>query len=212
MTTGLTTVPEGLGPEQFVVGGLGWLPWIDPLEKDELTEHHIDALIEPERAASPYFRLLARDPEVLRARTLTDLDIFHNTDGGLSRAERELAAATTSRLNGCVFCASVHTAFALQAAPDREAEISTLLQDGTSADLGDPRWNAIAEAVTALSVTPVEFDASHVERLRSVGLDDASILDLINGGAFFSWANRLMLSLGEPEVAARRRALRRESR
>ena len=30
--------------------------------------------------------------------------------------------------------------------------------------------------------------------------DDAGIVDQISGAAFFDWANRLMLSLGEPEV------------
>ena len=30
------------------------------------------------------------------------------------------------------------------------------------------------------------------------GLDDAAISDALQGTAFFNWANRLMLSLGEP--------------
>ena len=34
--------------------------------------------------------------------------------------------------------------------------------------------------------------------LRMGGLDDAAIADVIHGAAFFNWANRLMLSLGEP--------------
>lgn len=37
-------------------------------------------------------------------------------------------------------------------------------------------------------------------RLRAVGLDTLAISDLIQGAAFFNWANRLMLSLGEPAV------------
>gem|GEM_PF-2630423 len=49
----------------------------------------------------------------------------------------------------------------------------------------------------------MRFDAGHVARLRDVGLDDLAIVDLVNSGAFFSWANRLMLSLGEPTDAAR---------
>ena len=69
-------------------------------------------LVDAARAKSPYFRLLARDPDALRARTLTDKDIFYNPDAGLPRAERELAAAATSRFNGCIYCASVHARFA----------------------------------------------------------------------------------------------------
>jgi alkylhydroperoxidase family enzyme len=37
--------------------------------------------------------------------------------------------------------------------------------------------------------------------LRASGLDEVAILDVINSGAFFNWANRLMLSLGEPTLS-----------
>ena len=47
----------------------------------------------------------------------------------------------------------------------------------------------------------VGFGQSHIEELRSAGLDDPEIVDVINGAAFFNWANRLMLSLGEPTMA-----------
>jgi alkylhydroperoxidase family enzyme len=43
----------------------------------------------------------------------------------------------------------------------------------------------------------------HVERLRRAGLDDLAILDVIQSAAFFGWANRLMLSLGEPTPPAK---------
>ena len=33
-------------------------------------------------------------------------------------------------------------------------------------------------------------------------LDDLAIADVIHAAAFFNWANRLMLSLGEPAAAA----------
>ena len=46
--------------------------------------------------------------------------------------------------------------------------------------------------------TAIDSNRFHVEELRSVGLDDAEIVDVINSAAFFNWANRLMLSLGEP--------------
>ena len=50
------------------------------------------------------------------------------------------------------------------------------------------------------------FGPEHVARLRAAGLGDDEIHDVIGGAAFFNWANRLMLSLGEPEVPARRRS------
>ena len=187
-------------PERFTQRGLGWVPWAPPVAEDELTDVQRRALVEATRSASPYFRLLARDPEALRARTLTDLDIFTNEDGGLPRWERELSAAATSRVNGCVFCASVH-ARAASRLSGRADDVQRLLDEGVANPLGDERWDAIVDASAALTATPSAFGALHVERLRAAGIDDAGIVDQISGAAFFNWANRLMLSLGEPEAS-----------
>ena len=62
------------------------------------------------------------------------------------------------------------------------------------------RWNAIVAASVALTATPIAFGPQHVDELRKVGLDEASIVDVINAASFFNWANRLMLSLGEPAL------------
>jgi alkylhydroperoxidase domain protein len=178
---------------------LEWLPWLEPLKVDELTDRHVASLVDAARVKSPYFRLLARDPDALLARTRTDKDIFYNPDAGLPREERELAAAATSRFNGCIYCASVHARFAATYSK-READVQRLLDDGVTADLGE-RWNAIVAASVALTATPTTFGPEHVERLRRSGLDDLAISDVIHAAAFFNWANRLMLSLGEPAAA-----------
>ncbi|HLR47576.1 MAG TPA: alkylhydroperoxidase domain protein [Corynebacterium sp.] len=195
-------VPQVVKPAKFVNHSLGWEPWVPAMEKSDLAEEHLDALIRPERADMPYFRLLARDPAALKARTLTDLDIFYNTEGGLARAERELAATVASRYNGCEYCASVHQARAKEEGGDAAA-IDRLLDEGISADLGSAQWNAIRDAAVALTSTPFEFTDGHITALREVGLDDLSIIDVINSSAFFNWANRLMLTLGEPNVPKR---------
>src|SRR4030095_6119713 len=122
------------------------------------------------RVKSPYFRLLARDPDALEARTRTDKDIFYNPDGGLPRAERELAAAATSRFNGCLYCASVHARHAATYSK-REDDVQRLLDAGVTADLGE-RWNAIVAASVALTATPSAFGPEHVARLRRPGLGD----------------------------------------
>ncbi|WP_043500499.1 alkylhydroperoxidase domain protein [Georgenia sp. SUBG003] len=198
----LTTYPELDRPEAFTQDNLGWVPWLQPLAVEEFTARHWEGVVDRRRAENPYFALLARDPEVLEARTRTDNDIFYNTKGGLPRAERELAAATTSRLNGCVFCASVHARFASHYSR-RADDVQKLLDTGVAADL-DPRWNAIVAASVALSRTPADFGEKEVADLREQGLDDLEIADLVHGAAFFNWANRLMLSLGEPENPAQR--------
>lgn len=143
--------------------------------------------------------LLARDPEILGARTRTDKDIFYNPDAGLPRAERELAAAATSRSNGCIFCASVHARFATTYSK-RKDDVDRLLDEGVDTDLGE-RWNALVSASVALTQTPSAFGAAEIKQLRAIGLDDLAIADLIQSAAFFNWANRLVLSLGEPTPA-----------
>jgi len=196
MTDAVIAYPGHAEPAAFTQAELDWLPWLEPLPSAELTERHWAGLVDASRAKSPYFMLLARDPDILGARTKTDKDIFYNTRGGLPRAERELAAAAASRFNGCIYCASVHARFATQFSK-RGADVQRLLDEGVGADL-DARWNAIVAASVALSETPVAFGPAHVQRLRAVGLDDLQIADLIHSAAFFNWANRLMLSLGTP--------------
>jgi alkylhydroperoxidase domain protein len=183
-------------PVVFTQDELGWVSWIDPLPEAELTERHFAGLVDRSRSKSEYFRLLVRDPEVLEARTKTDKDIFYNVADGLPRAERELAAAATSRYNGCIYCASVHARFASTYSKRRD-DLQRLLDEGVGADLGE-RWNAVVKASVALAATPIAFGPDNVEELRRAGLDDAEIVDVINGASFFNWANRLMLSLGEP--------------
>ncbi len=202
MSDKILTAPQGDRPKQFTRDEIGWTPWLEPLSEGELTDRHRAGLVEPSRAKSPYFMLLARDPEILEARTRTDKDIFYNPSGGLPRAERELAATATSRSNGCIFCASVHARFAATYSK-RADDMQRLLDEGISVDL-DPRWNAIVAASVALTATPVQFDGRSIERLRQEGLDDLAILDVIQSAAFFGWANRLMLSLGEPTPSAKR--------
>ncbi|MBV8186919.1 MAG: alkylhydroperoxidase domain protein [Alphaproteobacteria bacterium] len=198
MSEKVLTPPEHVEPLVFTRDQLDWLPWLEPMAEQDLTARHMAALVDAARAKSPYFRLLVRDPEVLEARTRTDKDIFYNSDAGLPRAERELAAAATSRFNGCIYCASVHARFAATYSK-RVDDVDRLLAKGVEADL-DARWNAIVAASVALTATPVTFGPEHVDRLRAVGLDDAAIVDVINAASFFNWANRLMLSLGEPSA------------
>ena len=161
-----------------------------------LTARHIASLVDAARAKSPYFRLLARDPDVLEARTRTDKDIFYNPEAGLPRAERELAAAATSRFNGCIYCASVHARFAATYSK-REDDVERLLDEGVAADLGE-RWNAIVAASVALTATPIAFGPEHIDRLRQRGPR--------RPGDRRRDQRRVVLQLGEPADAVAGRA------
>jgi alkylhydroperoxidase domain protein/CMD domain protein len=189
-------------PTAFSVEELEWTPWLEPLDLADAMPAQLAAL-EGQRANSPYFRLLALDVDVLVERTATDRGIFY-TPGGAPRAERELAAAATSRLNGCIYCTSVHARRAAQLSK-RDDDVDRLLRlgvaPGTRLDFDD-RWQAVVDVSVGLAQTPPAATADHVARLREVGLGDLEILDVMHAGAFFAWANRLMLTLGEPYAPA----------
>lgn len=178
-------------PPEAVPAGRARLGAVDrPVAEADLSDDQRDALIEAGRAKNPYFRLLARDPAALKARTLTDFDIFFNTTDGLGRAERELAATAASRLNGCLFCASVHADRATEESGRRDG-VQRLLDEGigTQSHLGDQVWDAVVDASVALTLTPQSFGVAHVEQLRAAGLGDGDIIDALSCAAFFNWAN-----------------------
>ncbi|MFA7667074.1 MAG: hypothetical protein WCY32_13250 [Burkholderiaceae bacterium] len=65
-----------------------------------------------------------------------------------------------------------------------------------------PRWAAIIRFSAQLAATPSAISGTEVETLRQLGLSTLELLDLVGSVAFFSWANRLMLTLGEPYLPA----------
>ncbi|MFD5316389.1 peroxidase-related enzyme [Streptomyces sp. NPDC127098] len=194
-------------PVEYTRELLSWTAWVAPVPTEELTAEQEDSF--RGKTNGEYFRLLARLPRVLAARTALDAAIFATVEG-LPRAERELAAAATSKVTDCVYCASVHARKSAQMSK-RPADVDRLLGVSLGRDADwvpprtaplaegqDSRWAAIVEFAAALATTPVSATTAHVDRLRAEGLTDVELTDLVAATSFFAWANRLMLSLGDP--------------
>ena len=181
----------------FTTDVLDWKPWLPPVVLEEASEEQRVALaVTPSNIAiGAYSLVLAHEPEALLHRTPLFNGIMY-APRGLPRAERELATVVESVLNGCVYCASVHTRRIVELTGRRE-EVDALFEQGI-AGLDDPREQAIARASARLTTTPTALTTEDVAALRQAGLEDGEILDLILAVAIFAWANRLMLSLGEP--------------
>ena len=180
---------------RFSTAERAWHAWIEPVGPDTGSPDQIAAYESSVWPESPYFRLLAWHPQALQARTDLDRAIFLGRPG-LGRGERELAATATSRWNGCELCASVHARFTATFTR-RESDVVRLLEEGVDAGF-DPRWQAIVDAAVALTASPPRFGAHHVRALEEAGLSRSDVQDVVESTAFFAWANRLMLSLGEP--------------
>ncbi len=186
-------------PVAFTQAELGWEPWIAAKALPDFNADEQATLARFGHSESDYFRLLGRNLPVLEQRTLTDKGIFY-TASGLPRAERELAATVASKVNGCIYCASVHARKASQLSKQQEA-VQRLLDIAPGGDLAQgqsPRWQAQINFVARLSSTPAQASAQDVAQLREQGLSTLEIVDLVQSAAFFAWANRLMLTLGEP--------------
>ena len=181
----------------FTNESLEWDAWLDVVDLDQATTGQIAVLEEshPKAKVSDYYRFLVHQPEILRQRSAAFNAIMY-APGGLPRAERELSTTVVSRLNGCVYCASVHAQRFEQLAK-RNDVIRQVFADPHSAGT-TKREEAIARFSAALTERPNEIDAAQLQELREAGLTDAEILDLIHSIAIFAWANRLMLNLGEP--------------
>lgn len=180
---------------RFTMEEVGWEPRIPPVEAESATPEQLAALeaCPPAQRRSTYFLTLAQDPASLGERGALFNSVMY-APRGLPRAERELATAVVSIVNGCVYCTSVHARRFAELS--KEAEVmQRLLKSGLQAELS-PRRRAIVDFAAKLTREPGAVEAADLKPLREAGLDDLELLDLIHSIAMFANANRLMQSLG----------------
>ena len=181
----------------FTNDTLGWKAWLDVVSLDTATPEQMAVLEEshPNAKVSDYYLFLVHQPEILKQRSVAFNAIMY-APGGMPRAERELGATVVSRINGCVYCASVHAQRFEQLAKTQDAIIEVFTEPQAAGTT--PRERAIVDFSIELTANPGEVNAQSIQKLKDAGLTEPEILDLIHSVAIFAWANRLMLNLGEP--------------
>ena len=181
----------------WTIDFLDWNPWVETVDEAGVSPEQRARINETlgNRAGSTYYETLANDLDSVRTRTVLFGDIFES-DGGTPRADRELAATATSRINGCVYCASVHARLYGNLSKQRDL-VQRLLDEGVSTEL-PARERSIVDISATLTVDPEGLTDTDINALRAEGFDDLGILDVIQSAAIFANANRLMLTLGEP--------------
>ena len=115
------------------------------------------------------------------------------------------------RDSDCIYCASVHSRKSTGLSK-RGDDVDRLLavdlprdEDWRPTDLGPlaasvdhvGRWAVLVDAAARLSAVRPVLGPTDVTRLHEAGLTAPEVLDVLTAAAFFAWANRLMLSLGE---------------
>lgn len=182
---------------RFTLDFLDWIPWPARATDTDLSDARkgeIDAFVHGKNA-SDYLLVLVNDFDSLQARALVHRHVYADDDR-TQAGYRELGATTTSRINGCVFCASVHARHVANYLGDRPLA-QRFLDDGLEADL-PPVERAVVDVCAKLTREPETLEPSDLQPLRDLGFTDIQILDILNYAAFFANANRLMLTLGEP--------------
>lgn len=187
---------SGDTPERFTEHVVAWSPWLTGGADRSDDDFDWAGTFGKRRASSPSFRLSARDPRISLPLSRIEDDVFGESADGLPRAERELAALVVSRENGCLYCASVHSRTAIKFGGRREPVID-ILDDGTAVQLDD-RWSVLADAAVALTRTPIGFAPADAAALLELGLDEVAVLDFVHSVGYFNFANRIMLTLGQP--------------
>lgn len=188
---------EPLRINGYTSATLGWKAWLPVLPLEQATPRQLEVLkaSHPKATSSDYYMTLIWQPEILEQRSIVFNAIMY-APGGLSRAERELASTVVSRVNGCVYCGSVHAQRFEQLAKRNDVIAQVFAQPqgaGTTA-----RERAIVQAAIELTRDPAGFGADRLAPLRAAGLSSLEIVDLLHAIAIFAWANRLMQNLGEP--------------
>ncbi|MGB3330270.1 MAG: peroxidase-related enzyme, partial [Thermomicrobiales bacterium] len=185
---------------EFTLDLLAWTPWLETAYETDLTPEQ-RAAVEAFVGTSPnaiYQATLANDLGSLKARAKVHHHLFTSEEPEPT-AWRELGATTASRINGCVFCASVHARIYAHKSGKREVA-EALLRDSIDAELPAVE-RAVVDLATRVTLAPESLSQADFTALRDLGFDDLGILDIINYTAFFANANRLMLTLGEPHPA-----------
>ncbi|MDQ3654470.1 MAG: peroxidase-related enzyme [Chloroflexota bacterium] len=185
--------------DTFTLDFLEWSPWLERAVETDISPEQRERVNSAigDAPNSDYIAVLANDFEAWQARALVHRHVYTSEEPEPT-SWRELGATTTSRINGCVFCASVHARIYANLSKKRDL-IQRFLDDGIDTNL-PPVERAIVDLSAKLTTDPESVAAEDLEPLRALGFDDLGILDVINYAAFFANANRLMLTLGEPRL------------
>lgn len=139
------------------------------------------------------FRVFSFRPERLSA-WFAHFKQLHEPTDNLSAAEREMIAVAVSMANGCLYCLVAHGA-ALREALGDPVLADRITLDYRRAGL-DARRTAILDYAVKLTKVPHECLEGDLDRLRSFGLTDAEVWDIIEIAAMYNFTNRMAQATG----------------
>jgi uncharacterized peroxidase-related enzyme len=146
----------------------------------------------------PHIRLPAGEPGIIgllvafpeTEKPLDDLaNVLMTGPSSLSRAERELVAASVSSGNECAFCTNSHAAVARELLGDQANVVDSVLRGEMAGTVGE-KLHALLAIADKVRRDGRLVTTEDVERARRAGADDRAIHDTVLIAAMFSMFNR----------------------
>lgn len=193
--------PEECEQRGFSLQLRSWQSRLPEVDLKKATKQQLDVLdfCAPDARDSSFYRLLAQDAPTFEALSAVSSHIMKQPDDK-KLAIKEWAAAATSRINGCLFCAGIHGRYYLQSGGSAEL-IDTLFDEAQEKNAALVQQDPLVNAVKVLTQTPEKFAAAALQPLLDAGYSHAQILDILLSSALFNWLNRLIQTLGESRLA-----------
>ncbi len=156
------------------------------------------------------FRVMSYRPERLSA-WFAHYKQLHEPTEHLNAAEREMIAVAVSMANGCLYCLVSHGA-ALRAALGDPVQGDRITLDYRRAGLSAKMLSVLDYAVK-LTVEPRECSPADIEHLKSLGLTEQEVWDVIEIAAMYNFTNRMAHATGmmpNPEYHSQARESKQE--
>ncbi|QQS47236.1 MAG: peroxidase-related enzyme [Acidobacteriota bacterium] len=139
------------------------------------------------------FRVYSFRPERLTA-WFAHYKQLHEPTENLNAAEREMIAVAVSMANGCLYCLVAHGAALRQALGD-PIKADRITIDHKRAGL-DARIEAVLDFAVKLTRSPHECLEEDIVSLKSHGLTQEEIWDVIEIAAMYNFTNRMASATG----------------
>ncbi|MEP1201586.1 MULTISPECIES: peroxidase-related enzyme [unclassified Tateyamaria] len=162
------------------------LPMVDPLPAQ--TQKYFDICQDKLGMIPNVLKAHAFDIDKLNTFTALYNDLMLG-ESALSKLEREMIAVVVSATNRCHYCLTAHGAAVRQLSGD-PALGEALVMNWRVAEV-TPRQRAMLLFAEKVTLASAQIEESDREALRSHGLSDRDIWDVINVAAFFNMSNRV---------------------
>jgi uncharacterized peroxidase-related enzyme len=140
------------------------------------------------------FRLTSTRPDLLGVVLTGFAGMF--AGGVLSRQDKEIIAAWTSKINSCTYCVGTHNWFLLQFGGSQELA-DAIMNSATVEDLPlAPKYQPLMALVTKVSTAAYKVTDQDWADATAAGWNDAELLEAVFCASLFNFINRLVDATG----------------